>query len=126
MKRGTARRPPAARPEGPRPWRTCLGCRRVRPQAALLRLVRTAHGTVEPDPSRRRPGRGAYVCRAEACLDQALRRGRWAHAFRAPAVMSAETAGRVRELIGAEGPARPASERTEDGACVPATVEGGW
>ncbi|HEY7514577.1 MAG TPA: YlxR family protein, partial [Vicinamibacteria bacterium] len=48
--------------------RSCLGCRRVRPQAELLRIVRMPDGRVEPDPHRRAGGRGAYLCRRVACL----------------------------------------------------------
>jgi predicted RNA-binding protein YlxR (DUF448 family) len=32
-------------------------------------------GIATPDPAAVRPGRGAYVCRDEACLDRLLRRG---------------------------------------------------
>jgi predicted RNA-binding protein YlxR (DUF448 family) len=63
--------------------------------------VRTADGLVEPDPGRRQAGRGAYLCRDERCLAEALRRGRWAHAFRAPAALRAETAERMRGLMAA-------------------------
>ncbi|MBI3456816.1 MAG: YlxR family protein [Candidatus Rokubacteria bacterium] len=94
------------------PSRTCIGCRRVRPQGGLLRIVRTADGFVEPDPERRRGGRGAYLCRSESCFVEAVRRGRWARAFRRPAVLRPETAERIRVLIGAE---RELSSRRSDG-----------
>jgi predicted RNA-binding protein YlxR (DUF448 family) len=81
------------------PLRTCLGCRRVRPQAELLRLARTADGHVEPDPGRRAGGRGAYVCRREACVVACVRRGRWQQAFRAPAVATPEAIARLRGLL---------------------------
>ncbi len=54
------------------PLRTCVGCRAVRPQSALLRIARDATGTVTVAPVRWR-GRGAYVCGA-ACLERALAR----------------------------------------------------
>jgi hypothetical protein len=38
----------------------------------MIRLVHTAGGSVEIDPTGKRPGRGAYVCRQEACLDRAM------------------------------------------------------
>jgi hypothetical protein len=97
------------------PVRTCLACRRTSPQARLLRFVRTAEGLVEPDPRRRRGGRGAYLCRSERCLGEALRRGRWAHAFRGPAALRPETVEQVRALIAAE------AERQ-----VGVPGEGGW
>jgi hypothetical protein len=84
---------------GHSPVRTCLGCRRARPQAELLRIVRTPDGGVEPDPARRSPGRGAYLCRREECLTECVRRGRWPQAFRAPAVATPEVVARLRGLL---------------------------
>jgi len=81
------------------PVRTCLGCRRARPQAELLRIVRTPDGRVEPDPERRGRGRGAYLCRREACLSECVRRGRWPQAFRVPAVATPEAIARLRGLL---------------------------
>ena len=56
------------------PERTCIGCRRTRPRAELIRLVRGADGRGAVDPSASAPGRGAYVCRDAACVEQAVRR----------------------------------------------------
>ncbi|HEY7601633.1 MAG TPA: YlxR family protein [Methylomirabilota bacterium] len=84
---------------GPAAVRTCLGCRRVRPQGELLRIVRTADGHVEPDLRRRAGGRGAYLCRRDACLTECVRRGRWPQAFRAPAVVTPEGILRLRGLL---------------------------
>lgn len=85
---------------GQGPLRTCVGCRRVRPQALLLRIIRTRAGLIEPDPYRREGGRGAYLCFREGCLTEALRRGRWAQTFRAPAAVLPETIERLRALVG--------------------------
>ncbi|MGH2753435.1 MAG: YlxR family protein [Actinomycetota bacterium] len=61
------------------PLRTCSGCRRRRSQAELIRVVRSRTGEVVLDPSpdggERPPGRGAYVCPDEPCVDAALRGG---------------------------------------------------
>lgn len=64
------------------PVRTCVGCRRRRPKAELLRLVRRADGRVDAD--RVAAGRGAYVCADPECLERALKPGRLGHAFRQP------------------------------------------
>ncbi len=40
-----------------------------------MRLVRTPDGTVTVDPGGRLAGRGAYVCRTEACLSKAIAKG---------------------------------------------------
>ena len=103
---GRRRRPGGTRPRrgggpvtGRSPMRTCVGCRRARPQAELLRIVRTPDGRVEPDPERRGRGRGAYLCRREACLSECVRRGRWPQAFRVPAVATPEAIARLRGLL---------------------------
>lgn len=37
--------------------------------------MRTPAGRVEADPGGRTPGRGAYVCRASECIDNAIKKG---------------------------------------------------
>ena len=64
------------------PERTCVGCRRRVPKPRLLRLVAGDPGTVRFDPGAVLPGRGAYVHRDRACLEEALRRGAIARALR--------------------------------------------
>jgi predicted RNA-binding protein YlxR (DUF448 family) len=53
----------------------CIVCRRHDAKRGLYRIVRTPEGTVEPDPSGRRNGRGAYVCADAACWEKALSSG---------------------------------------------------
>ncbi len=61
-------------PLAPRtPVRTCVGCRRRRPQDELLRLARTPWG-IRCEAGRRLPGRGAYVCPDPNCIDMTSRR----------------------------------------------------
>ena len=50
--------------------RTCVGCRRIDIQAALLRVV-VQRGRAVADPRRRLSGRGAYVHRTLGCVEQA-------------------------------------------------------
>ena len=66
------------------PQRTCIGCRKVRPKTALVRLVRGADGLVHVDDDGRAEGRGAYVCPDPGCLGKALHAGRLGHAFKRP------------------------------------------
>jgi len=84
-----------------RPERTCVGCRRRRPQDELVRLVCRDDAVVTA--GRGDPGRGAYVCPSLACLEAAERRRAFARAFRRPVrlapsvrdeVAGRETAGR--------------------------------
>jgi predicted RNA-binding protein YlxR (DUF448 family) len=81
------------------PARTCLGCRRVRPKASLVRLRRRPDGVVVVDGTRRAGGRGAYVCADAACIERVLQRGRLTHAFRTSSCEAgAELAEEVRSL----------------------------
>ncbi|HEV8308865.1 MAG TPA: YlxR family protein [Methylomirabilota bacterium] len=124
----------AAAPVGPGPFRTCVGCRRVRPQVVLVRLARGPGGSVEADPPRRRGGRGAYLCPREECLQEALRRGRWTHLFRGAAHVLDETIERLRAEIGREqekGLADDQRDGGNDSAARPkdragALAEGRW
>jgi uncharacterized protein len=65
--------------DGPR--RTCVGCRRVAPSEALVRLT-VREGRValaEPRPV----GRGAWLCPQPDCFEQAVRRRALDRALRA-------------------------------------------
>ena len=55
------------------PIRTCIGCRCKFPQKTLLRFVCYKGETLEIDNSKKLPGRGAYVCRTEACIHKAFK-----------------------------------------------------
>ena len=68
-------RPAAAGPVRRVPNRSCVACRTVRPKRDLLRIVRSPDGTVGIDETGRAAGRGAYVCRSDACLDRAISSG---------------------------------------------------
>lgn len=50
------------------PQRTCVACGRKAPQGQLVRLALSA-GRVVIDPPRRLPGRGAYLCPGQKCLE---------------------------------------------------------
>ncbi|NLD33970.1 MAG: YlxR family protein [Clostridiales bacterium] len=55
------------------PMRMCVGCREMKPKKELLRIVRTPDGEILLDPTGKKSGRGAYVCRQEACLMRAIK-----------------------------------------------------
>ncbi len=58
------------------PERSCVACRSKRPKRDLVRIVRTPDGQVEADPSGRKNGRGAYLCRDAACWVQGVTKDR--------------------------------------------------
>jgi len=55
------------------PLRLCVGCRTHRDKRELVRVVRTPEGQVVLDPTGKRNGRGAYLCRSVECLDKAVK-----------------------------------------------------
>ena len=74
---------------GEGPIRTCVGCRSRSAATELLRVVvapspdATAPAVaLEPDPRRRRPGRGAWVHPDPACVELAQRRRAFGRALR--------------------------------------------
>ncbi len=54
------------------PQRTCVACRETDAKRGLIRLVRTAEGTVEVDPTGKRAGRGAYLCARMSCWTRGI------------------------------------------------------
>jgi uncharacterized protein len=61
-----------------------VACRTPRQKRELLRVVRTPGGAIVLDASGRAPGRGAYVCAADACQDAALAKGALRRALAVP------------------------------------------
>ncbi len=64
------------------PVRTCIACRQPRAKRELVRVVHTQANTVQIDPGGKLAGRGAYLCRARVCWDQALKGNRLNSALR--------------------------------------------
>jgi hypothetical protein len=68
--------PKRGKGKGPRPkhvpQRTCVACRATDAKRGLIRLVRTAEGTVEVDPTGKRAGRGAYLCARMSCWTRGI------------------------------------------------------
>ena len=65
------------------PQRTCIACRQTTGKRDLVRLVRTPEGEIFPDPTGKKPGRGAYVCARQECWLKALADGRIGRALKA-------------------------------------------
>ena len=55
------------------PMRMCVGCREMKEKKSLIRVVGSPEGQVSLDPTGKKPGRGAYVCREGECLAKAIR-----------------------------------------------------
>ncbi len=80
------------------PQRTCIACRTVRAKREFVRIVRTPENRVEADPTGKKSGRGAYLCRRRECWDAALEgRGRLEQALKLETRIDAEDLARLRE-----------------------------
>lgn len=85
------------------PQRTCVSCGSTTAKRELVRLVRTADGAVELDPTGKRPGRGAYLCHNPECWERAVKKSRLENALRTK--LTADS----REAILRRGLERPAA-----------------
>ena len=63
------------------PMRMCVGCREMKPKKELLRIVHSPEGSFSTDPTGKRPGRGAYVCRNPECFMKAIKQRQLEKAF---------------------------------------------
>jgi predicted RNA-binding protein YlxR (DUF448 family) len=64
------------------PVRTCVACREEAGKKALIRLVRSADGTVQIDSTGKKPGRGAYIHASAECLANAVKGRKFDRALR--------------------------------------------
>ena len=55
------------------PMRMCVGCREMHEKRELIRIVKSAEGMVSIDMRGRAPGRGAYICKKNDCLERAMK-----------------------------------------------------
>ena len=79
------------------PMRMCVACREMKPKKELIRVVRTPEGEVVADLTGRKNGRGAYLCRSEACLNKAVKTRALERALEQP--LSEEAAAYLRQVI---------------------------
>ncbi|MBO4395495.1 MAG: YlxR family protein [Eubacterium sp.] len=64
------------------PERTCIGCRCKKDKKELLRIVCIADGEVILDERQSLPGRGAYICDDEMCLQKVINKRALNRTFR--------------------------------------------
>jgi predicted RNA-binding protein YlxR (DUF448 family) len=80
------------------PQRQCIGCGRRGSQGEFVRLsldVCQAPAKVVPAAGREYKGRGAYLCRRQACFDRALQRKAFQRAFRAQVTVDIDSIAEV-------------------------------
>ncbi len=53
------------------PMRQCIGCGEMKSKREMMRVLKTAQGSIELDTTGRKNGRGAYLCMEKECLVKA-------------------------------------------------------
>lgn len=53
------------------PMRQCVGCGEMKNKREMMRVLKTAEGSMILDTSGRKNGRGAYLCMSKDCLAKA-------------------------------------------------------
>ncbi len=83
------------------PLRKCVGCGEFIGKKGAVRIVRDKDGSISLDPTGKKPGRGAYLCRDEKCLALAVKGKKLERSFkcRVPAEIYEEI---KRELVADE------------------------
>lgn len=66
------------------PMRMCVGCQQMKPKKELLRIVRGSDNSICIDPTGKKNGRGAYICRNTECLNKAQKGKRLERTFGQP------------------------------------------
>jgi len=79
----------------------CVGCRQNLPKMQLVRVVRSPGSEISIDFGGKKSGRGAYICRNEACLKKAEKTKAVQRALECE--VSPEIFARLREELLAEG-----------------------
>lgn len=115
-----------------KPQRSCLGCRQSRDRDALIRFVLSPQGELVPDIEAKLPGRGAYTCVSETCLQAALKQRQFSRAFKrevvtmTPDEMTGQVGGIMqRRILGYLGLANKAGQVISGGSLVSDAIRSG-
>lgn len=54
------------------PMRKCIGCNEMKEKRAMMRVLKCEEGILL-DTTGKKNGRGAYLCKSEECLKQAIK-----------------------------------------------------
>ena len=75
------------------PQRTCIGCNEKKDKTELIRIVKSPEGEISVDKTGKKPGRGAYICDNENCLEKVIKSKRLSK------VLETEITGDVYEYL---------------------------
>jgi predicted RNA-binding protein YlxR (DUF448 family) len=91
--------PPRAGKAPHHPERRCIATMERRPQGEMIRFVLGPDSQVVPDIAARLPGRGAWVTASRDAVEQAVKRGAFARAFKAQAKTGSDLAAQTEDLL---------------------------
>lgn len=66
------------------PLRRCTGCQEMKSKRELIRIVHNDEGDFFLDPTGKKQGRGAYICKTSECLDKAMKNKGLERSFKSP------------------------------------------
>jgi len=95
-----------------------VACRRVRAKRELIRVVRDAGGRLSVDLRGKAPGRGAYLCPEDGCLERGVDEGSLGRAL--ALTIDEATKLRLRDELAAGAEKR----RTGEGGLSPTEAAG--
>lgn len=79
------------------PQRSCVVCRAQKNKNELLRIVKNKENEIKIDTIGKEPGRGAYICYSEQCLEKAIKGKKLEKALETK--IEEETYNEIREII---------------------------
>lgn len=90
------------------PMRMCVGCREMKPKKELIRVVKQPTGEVVLDPTGKKNGRGAYVCRSESCLLRAIKQKQLDRALET--TLDSDVVQKLKDMLESLKAAKPGQE----------------
>jgi uncharacterized protein len=91
--------PLPSRGGGARRERTCVATRDSLPEHKLIRFALAPDGSLVPDVAAKLPGRGAWVGATRALVEQARKKGGFAHALKAPVKVAENLADQAEAAL---------------------------
>ena len=79
------------------PQRSCVVCRTQKNKNELLRIVKNKENEIKIDTIGKEPGRGAYICYSEQCLEKAIKAKKLEKALETK--IEEETYNKIGEII---------------------------
>ena len=55
------------------PMRQCIDCGQMHGKKEMIRVVKTAEGSIVLDMTGKKNGRGSYLCKSRECLQKAIK-----------------------------------------------------